>query len=150
MEALVDSIMGKKPDSVDADMTVKDAAAALAQRSERCLVVEKDSFVLGIVTSSDILEKVTATGADPSKVYVRDIMSTPVITVPASEPISTAAKIMSDYGVEKLPVIDDSGALVGIVTSVELARWLARLSDYKDPTLNALARLKQGEAGPYQ
>ena len=151
MEALVESMMGKKPETVDADMTVKDAAAALAQRSERCLVVEKDGFVLGIVTSSDILEKVTATGADPSEVYVKDIMSTPVITVPAGEPIGTAAKIMSDYDVDKLPVVDDSGTLVGIVTSTELARWLAMMSDYKDPALNALAKLKDGSpAGPYQ
>ena len=51
----------------------------------------------------------------------------------------------------RLPVVDDSGALAGIVTSVELARCLAKMNDFQDPALNALAKVKKdGERGPYQ
>jgi len=150
MEALVASIMSKNPEPVDPELTVVKAAAALAASSERCLIVAKDDLVIGIVTSSDVIEKVTATGADPSEVYVKDIMSTPVVMVNSNDTIATAAELMSDYGVGKLPVVDQSGALVGIVTSVGLARWLAKMSDYKDPALNAIAKLKEGGEGPYQ
>jgi predicted transcriptional regulator len=98
-----------------------------------------------------MIDKVIATGASPAKVYVKDIMSTPVITVRSSEPITKAAELMSEFGVAKLPVVDESGTLAGLITSVELARWLAKLKDFKDPAMNALARLKkEGEGGPYQ
>jgi len=150
MEALVDSIMRKKPETVDADMTVTRAAAIIAKRSEQCLIVARDDIVVGIVTSTDMIEKVIAVEANPSKVFVRDIMSTPVITVNLRATIAQAAQIMSDYGVRKLPVIDESGSLAGVITSLELARWLAKMNDFQDVALNALARLKKEEGGPYR
>jgi CBS domain-containing protein len=122
----------------------------MARRTERCLVVAKGDFVVGIVTASDMIEKVTAAGANPTEVYVKDIMSTPVITVGATATIRHAAELMSDYVIGKLPVVDASGGLVGILTSVELARWLAKMNDFQDPALNALAKLKEGQGGPYR
>jgi CBS domain-containing protein len=151
MEALVDSIMRKKPETVDPDVTVMTAASLIAKRSEQCLIVARDDLVVGIVTSTDMIEKVIAFGANPKEVYVRDIMSTPVITVNVTASIKEAATVMSDYGVRKLPVIDESGALAGVITSLELARWLAKMNDFQDPALNALAVLKaEGEDGPYR
>ena len=151
MEALVDSIMSKKPETVRLDLTVMEAAAIVAKRIERCLIVAKDDFVLGIVTASDMVEKVLAAGANPAKVYVRDIMSTPVITVSVKATVGKAAELMSEYGVGRLPVVDDSGALAGLITPVELARYLAKMNDFQDPALNALAKLKkEGEGGPYR
>lgn len=151
MEALVDSLMTKSPVPVDTDVTVVKAAGMLAGKSERCLVVVRDRIVVGVVTASDMIEKVIAAGANPSEVYVRDIMSTPVVTVSSKASIGDAAGLMSDYGVGKLPVIDDSGALVGVVTSLELARFLAKLNDFRDPALNALAKMRRREdRSPYR
>ena len=151
MEALVDSIMSKKPEAVDLDLTVVKAAAILARRTDRCLIVAKDDFVLGIVTATDMVEKVIAAGANPEKVFVSDIMTTPVITVSVTATIGKAAELMSEYGIERLPVVDESGTLAGLVTSVELARWLAKMNDFQDPALNALAKLKKvGDGGPYR
>jgi CBS domain-containing protein len=151
MEALVDSIMAKKPETVELDLTVLQAAGILAKRMEHCLIVAKDDFVLGIVTPSDMVDKVLAAGANPVKVYVRDIMSTPVITVGAKSTVGKAAELMSQYGVGRLPAVDDAGALIGLITSVELARYLAKMNDFQDPALNALAKLKkEGEDGPYK
>jgi len=150
MEALVDSIMRKKPEAVEPDLTVNAAAAIIAKRSEKCLIVATGDMVIGIVTSTDMIEKVIAVGANPSNVFVRDIMSTPVITVNVNSTIGQAAQVMSDYGVRKLPVIDGSGALAGVITSLELARYLAKTNDFRDVALNALAKLKEEGAGPYQ
>ena len=151
MEAPVSSIMGKKPEMVDPDTTVRKAAAILASDSEECLIVEKDDLLVGIVTSEDIIEKVIAVGADPERVYAKDIMSTPVVIVNETASIKQAAEMMSNYGVRKLPVVDGSGALAGIITSLELARWMAKMSDFQDPALNALAKVKdEGRGGPYR
>jgi CBS domain-containing protein len=71
--------------------------------------------------------------------------------VRAKSTIRQAAELMSDYGIGRLSVVDDSGGLVGVVTSVELARWLARMSDFQDPALNVLAKLKkEGQGWPYR
>ena len=67
MEALVDSMMRKKPEAVDPDMTVTAAAGLIAKRSEQCLVVAKDDLVVGIVTPTDMIEKVIAVGANPTR-----------------------------------------------------------------------------------
>jgi CBS domain-containing protein len=151
MEALVDSIMIGRPEPVDPDTTVVKAAGIMSKRPERCLVVAKEDFVVGLVTASDMIEKVIAAGANPSEVYVRDIMSTPVVTVKAGATIGEAAELMSEYGIGKLPVVDEDGGLVGMVTSLELSRWLAKQSDFQDVALNALAKLKkEGEGGPYR
>jgi CBS domain-containing protein len=150
VEALVDSVMRKKPEAVDPDMTVTAAAGLIANRSEQCLVVAKDDLVVGIVTPTDMIEKVIAVGANPMEVLLRDIMSTPAITVKTKATVTEAAQIMSDYGVRKLPVVDESGKLAGVVTSLELARWLAKRNDFQDPALNALAKLKEEGGGPYR
>ena len=151
MEALVDSIMSKKPEAVGPDLTVTKAAAILAAREDRCLIVTKNDIVLGIVTATDMVEKVIAEGANPERVFVSDIMTTPVITVSVTATIGKVAELISEYGVERLPVVDESGSLAGLVTSVELARWLAKMNDFQDPALNALAKLKKvGEGGPYR
>jgi CBS domain-containing protein len=151
MEALVDSIMSKKPEAVDPDLTVSQAAEVITRQSEHCLIVTRGGMVVGIVTASDIIEKVVAVGANPAKVYVRDIMSTPVVKVDVTATTRQAAELMSEYGVRKLPVVDQSGALAGLVTSLELARWLAKINDFQDPALNALAKLKNdGQGGPYR
>jgi CBS domain-containing protein len=151
MEALVDSIMSTRPDTVSPEMTVTEAASIIARRSDKCLIVERDDLVAGIVTATDMIEKVIAVGANPAKVYVKDITSTPVITVNVRATVAQAAQTMSDYGVRKLPVVDESGGLAGVITSLELAHWLAKQHDFQDPALNALAKVKDGGQGsPYR
>ena len=150
MEDQVDSMMRKKPEAVDPDMTVTAAASIIAKRSEQCLIVSRDDLVVGIVTSTDMIEKVIAVGANPGEVFLRDIMSTPVITVNVKATVTEAAQIMSDYGVRKLPVVDESGELVGVITSLELARWHAKREDFQDIALNALAKLEEEGGGPYR
>jgi len=128
MDDLVETIMKGKPETVDPNVTVSKAATIFAKRQERCLVVARDGIVVGIVTASDIIEKVTATGANPSEVFLRDIMSTPVVTAKPSDSVGVAARAMSDYRIGRLPVLDESGGLVGLVTHLEISRWAAKQS----------------------
>jgi CBS domain-containing protein len=131
MDDLVETIMRQKPETVDPNTTVSKAATIFAKQQDRCLVVARDGLVVGIVTASDIIEKVTATGANPSEVYLRDIMSTPVVTAKKSDSIGLAARAMSDYRIGRLPVLDETGGLVGIVTYVEISRWAAKQSGFE-------------------
>jgi CBS domain-containing protein len=105
---------------------------------------------LGIVTERDLVRKILAAGVDPSKVLMSDVMSTPLVTIGPEATVSEAAEKMSEYLIRRLVVVDDDGALVGLVTAGDIAKLLARKKEYSDSVLNALARMrKDGTGGPY-
>lgn len=74
---------------------------------------------------------------------VRDIMSRPVHTVRATDPIETTAALLSKYDITAAPVVDDQGALMGMVSESDLLRRRVP----SDPTAQ-LWNTKPDEAGP--
>jgi CBS domain-containing protein len=133
---------------IDQNTTVKQAASVMEQKGYGCLIIVSGSVAIGIVTERDFVHKIVAQGVDPSKVLIQDIMSTPLITVSKKETIRQTAENMCKYGVRRMVVVDESGRLAGLVTAGDLAKWLAGLKEYLDPTLNAMARIKT-KRGPY-
>ena len=81
-------------------------------------VVEKRDIV-GVITESDIIRKVVATGLDPSQTNVEDAMSKNVITIDGGKGVDEACHLMVDHKIKRLPVIDD-GKLVGIITTTDI------------------------------
>ncbi len=147
----VADLMQKAVLAVDLNTNASDCAAAMSRRGVSCCVVTEAGSAVGIVTERDLVAKVLADSLDPKKVLVRDIMSTPLITLGPDASVTEAAGMMTEYKVRRLVVVDSSGSLLGILTAGDLARNLAQKHDYKEPTYNALARAKDGfEGGPYQ
>jgi len=89
---------------------------------------------VGIVTDRDIVMEVVAPELKPEVITVGDIMTEEFTTVKESAGVFEAIQHMRNMAVRRLPVVDDSGALVGIVTLDDL---LVLLAD----ELHALARL---------
>lgn len=85
---------------------------------------QRDDLV-GIVTESDIMHQV-AIDADVTTVPVSSFMTTPVITTSGTESIHTAAALMKDHSIRRLPVVD-AGDLVGILTTTDLTHHVPRL-----------------------
>ncbi|MFI8320330.1 CBS domain-containing protein [Streptomyces sp. NPDC085529] len=75
-------------------------------------VVDDDDHVVGVVSESDLLAR--------HELTVRDLMTTPAVTVHAEETVADAARLMVRRGVERLPVVDEEERLVGIVTRRDL------------------------------
>jgi len=150
-EPNVAKIMVKTVLSVDMNTRVKDCAKAMAKRGVSCSVVTQSNRAIGIVTERDLVSKVLADEVDPSRVYVKDIMSTPLITVSQNAALTDAAAQMAEYRIRRLVVVDPEGMMVGIITAGDIARSLAEKHGYREVTFNALARYKEGtEGGPYQ
>lgn len=147
-EELVKDIMEKKVQTVDLNTNVKRSADVMAKKGCGCVVVVQEKIAVGIVTERDLVSKVIADGLDPAKVLVRDIMSTPLITIHPEAKLTEAANLMSEYKIRRVVVTGEDGSLAGIVTAGDLARTLAESKKYSDVTLNAIARMKSG--GPYQ
>jgi CBS domain-containing protein len=150
-EPTVAKIMSKSVMAVELNTNTKDCAKAMAKKGVSCAVITQEGSAIGIVTERDLVSKVLAESMDPKRVLVRDIMSTPLITVGPNASLTNAAELMAQYRIRRLVVVDGTGSLVGIVTTGDIARSLAEKHGYREAAFNAMARYAEGvESGPYQ
>jgi CBS domain-containing protein len=77
---------------------------------------------IGVVTDRDIVCRLFARGYDPFAATAKDCMSRPVITCTADTSIEDCARFMERHQVRRMPVLDGSGAVCGIVSQADLAR----------------------------
>ena len=151
-EKTVSMVMSKTVMAVELNTNAKDCAKAMAKKGVSCAVITQGGSAIGIVTERDLVSKVLAESIEAKNVLVRDIMSTPLITVAPDTPLTRAAELMARYRIRRLVVVDEVGALVGLVTTGDIARNLAERQGYREATLNAMARYSERglENGPYQ
>lgn len=84
-------------------------------------VVDDQGSLIGIITDRDITVRATATGADPNQARVGDFMTPSPITVHPDINVEDAAEMMANAQIRRLPVVDDNGTLIGIVSLGDLA-----------------------------
>jgi CBS domain-containing protein len=106
---------------IDPDKTVLDALSLMRRRYLNSLIINisAENPEYGIITSTDICDKIVAQDRDPSKTLVRDIMNSPLITVHPEQTIFECAKIMSEHHIHHLPVKDDKDRIVGMVSATD-------------------------------
>ena len=106
-----------EPAVVHAETTVADAIQImLSKRVGAVGVVDSDSIVAGIFTERDVLRKVSLSGRDPASIRVHEVMSTPVILATPSTTPGEALAVMVDRHFRHLPVVDDRGRLLGMLS----------------------------------
>lgn len=105
---------------VDGETDVARAVAAMAARNGDTIIVTSAGQPAGIVTDSDILQKVVQTGGDSDVVILKSIMTTPVITANTKATTREVLAIMKVYKIKRVPIIED-GKVLGIVTQKALA-----------------------------
>jgi CBS domain-containing protein len=84
-------------------------------------VLDRERRVVGMVTPADVLYA----SMRSQSIRVRDVMTSPAVTVDARAPVEAAAKQMVEERIHSLPVVGRSGELLGIVTGTDLMRALA-------------------------
>lgn len=150
-ELKVSQAMEKSVMTVELNTTARECAKAMAKRGVSCAVITQGGRAVGIVTERDLVSKVMAETIEADKALVRDIMSTPLITISPESLLQDAARLMAEYRIRRLVVLDGEGALVGIVTTGDIARTMAEKQGYREATFNAMARYNEGvDGGPYQ
>lgn len=102
-----------------------DAANAVKQmhskKAETIIVREKnDEKYSGIVTDSDILDKIVMRGEDSDQVLLKNVMSSPIITISAKANVRQALEIMRLNAIKRVPVTDNV-SILGIITQESLA-----------------------------
>jgi len=106
---------------------VADAAAMMVEKRISCLPVSLGHGAVGIITEKDIVKKVVAAGLDSGKVRVKEIMSTPLITVPPTISVREAAERMLKNEIRRLIIADEEGKLLGLVTMTDILKRVAKL-----------------------
>lgn len=105
------------------------------------LVVEDRGGIrvpVGVVTDRDLVVEIMAPGLDPAVITAGDIMSPELVTVKENTGVYEAIQYMRAKGVRRLPVVDDRGSLIGILTLDDLLELLTE-------ELHALAMLVKFE-----
>jgi CBS domain-containing protein len=95
------------------------AANAMLERKIGCLVLVEKLKVVGIATESDLV-KCTASGRDPNRTLVREIMTSPAVTCAPQAPIEEAYVHMRRNNIRHLPIVSKDGTLLGIVAMRDL------------------------------
>lgn len=97
-------------------------------------VLGDDGAVVGVLSKSDLLDRVHG-GLTPASVTIGEVMSTEVVCAAPEESALSAARTMVERGVHRLLVLDDNGGLVGIVTSMDIVKAVARLENFSHDDL---------------
>ena len=80
--------------------------------------------LIGIVTDRDLAIKVVAELRDPGKTPVSDVMTWTIVACRESDDASTAIKAMEEHQIRRVPVLDDEGKIVGIISQADVATRL--------------------------
>jgi len=142
MNAIVRDVMTTRVVAVRLNATYKEMAARLREfRVSAFPVLDDGNKVIGVVSEADLLTKEAleysvpgVTGgilhgreqAKAAAVTAAELMTKPAVTIGPREPVSHAARLMYSRKVKRLPVVDDDGRLIGIVTRVDLLSVFSR------------------------
>ena len=105
------------------ESTLTREATRILQRYERddIIVTVNTKKAVGIVTDGDILKKVSDVNEYAEATFLKDIMSSPLITIEDNESLQDALHKMRDNNIRKLPVMSKKGQVIGIILQAKIA-----------------------------
>ena len=113
--------------SLPSDM-VSDVAKLMKDEDIGPVLIVDDSHdgkrLVGIVTDRDLALKVVSEGRDPNSTRVEDVMTGSLVTCRADDDVENAMRAMAQNQLRRIPVVDDNGQLVGIISQADVATRL--------------------------
>jgi CBS domain-containing protein len=135
VRARVKDVMTTRVIAARADASYADLAAMLREhRVSGFPVLDGDGVVVGVVSESDLLARQEAPGprrkrASTAELTAADLMSWPPATIGPDETVRHAARLMYARRLRRLPVVDQRGRLIGLVTRADLLSAFTRPDD---------------------
>ena len=116
-------LMTVNPRTVQAGQTVVDAAKLMRGEDSDIAPVMEGKEIVGVVTARDVAVRVVAEGLDPTTTRVDEVASRNLVTVDADQTFEEALHVMTRHRIDHLPVVEEDGRLIGIVTRDVVARY---------------------------
>jgi CBS domain-containing protein len=112
--------------SISEDTTVHEAARYLREKQVRAVAVcNGRGKVVGVVSQSDISDKVAAENKCPDWVHASEIMSTRLVSVSTQVPIEECFDLLEQHGIYHLLVVAENGGYCGMISVQDLLRVIA-------------------------
>ena len=118
----ISEVMNKDVATVTPEATAQEAAGFMLSADAGAIPVVEGERVIGMITDRDIAVRGVAKGRGPETPVSELMSSDALITASEDDDIEDVALIMSDEQVRRLPVVDESGRLVGIVSLADVSR----------------------------
>jgi CBS domain-containing protein len=156
----VSALMTRDVATVREETPFHEIAKVLAERHVSAVpVVDADDRVLGVVSEADLLHKVEFADSPDEGASIlerrahrlarhkstghvaKDLMTTPAVTVMDGTTVVKAARLLESSGIKRMPVVNDLGRLVGIVSRADLLKvYLRPDADVRDEIVNQVLR----------
>jgi CBS domain-containing protein len=119
--------MVPEPTMLEVDATAQDAGRCFAENDDvrAVFVVEHDHRLVGVLTRKTLVREVVATGRTPSEVPLGEIAEPPLHTLDASLSLDDGFRQLEENDLERVPVVEDGGRLVGVLSRAVVQRRLA-------------------------
>jgi CBS domain-containing protein len=137
-QVMVRDWMNSPAITVATNTLISDAHQIMKDRGVRRLPVMDSGKLVGIITVGDVREASPSAATSLSiwelnylwsKITVEEVMTKDVLTIKADKPILDAAETMLEYKVSGLPVVDDKGQVIGMITESDIFKMLVSVRE---------------------
>lgn len=118
-------IKGSQVASIGPAATALDAAVRMNEHKIGSLIVMDEGALVGIITERDLLQRIIAAHRDPADTLVRDVMTAELLCCRTYTPLDEARGVMKNRRVRHLPVVDEDGHLLGLISIGDLNAYQA-------------------------
>ena len=117
----VRDIMTPNPHTIQSSESVMNAAQLMRKSDIGDVIVVEDTRLFGILTDRDIVVRALAEGRDLEVTPVSDICSRELTTVRPTDSIGTVVRVMREKAIRRVPVVEESGEVIGVVSLGDVA-----------------------------
>ncbi|HEX5173178.1 MAG TPA: CBS domain-containing protein [Gaiellaceae bacterium] len=119
--------MVPEPTTLAAGASAQEAGRSFAESGEvrAVFVTEDGGRLLGVVTRKTLVREVVAAGREPGGVTLREIAEPPNFTLDAGLELDGAFRLLEEHDLERVPVVEADGRLVGVLSRAVVQRRLA-------------------------
>lgn len=140
----VSEIMSRNIACIQAGASVAEAAKVMTAQKTSCIVAMNGDEAAGVLTEKDMLRRVVALQRDPARIRMREVMSSPLASIPANCSVFSAGKMMEEMNVRRL-VVTDNKQLCGVVTQTDIFMAVRyKLQAEEEANLNLLEESGNG------
>ncbi|HEY6017907.1 MAG TPA: CBS domain-containing protein [Gaiellaceae bacterium] len=123
--SLVREAMVRDPLALEASASAQEAGERLADPDVRAVLVCDEGRLVGVVTRKTLVREVVARGLDPRSTTLREIAEPPLHTIAADTDLEAAFHELEQRDLERVPVTEADGRLVGVLSRAVVQRRLA-------------------------
>jgi len=159
----IDDLMTEKLKTIESSNTAQEASKKMRDHNISSLVVvdnKNNNKPIGIVTERDLVRKVCVNDASSSKMLIKNIMSSPIVTIDSRSSVEVAADIMTQNKVRHLLVVEENANItnsddddyniarpLGIITPSDFVGYLKENLNIDDVNAKILESLKEQAGG---